>query len=297
MMKYYDYVSKYAVELFLVPFTECASVEEWEQMIKTRDWKRLCEYAQRALSCHCRQQVRIWYSSSHVDCNFDARLVSKSRKNQSKRLYKHSLVRKKTSIFSLSVILAHFWALKVLVKFGVSHCSKFRVECAIVLPLLCPLQLLLPSWSVHLERCSDLSTINDFTHLTHPSRCWRSTLTIVCFCPFDSSRDHVWSLCVPGLQPPSYWCGVQSCKLAMLLQYWSRDWFCSNICAVLRCRNLLDTVISILDSFLHPEVPRVNVLRSLSCSQSIRQRICRRTITLHFNLHRNSQILVHRPQG
>ena len=42
---------------------------------------------------------------------------------------------------------------------------------------------------------------------------------------------------------------------------------------------------------------RVNVFRSLSCSQSIRQRICRRTVTLYFNLHMNSQILVHRSQG
>ena len=45
------------------------------------------------------------------------------------------------------------------------------------------------------------------------------------------------------------------------------------------------------------KVPRVNVLRSLSCSQSIRQRIRRRTVTLYFNLHWNSQILVHRSQG
>ena len=51
-----------------------------------------------------------------------------------------------------------------------------------------------------------------------------------------------------------------------------------------------------MDSFLYPEVPRVNVYRSLSCPQSIRQRIRRRTFTLYFNLHWNSQILVHRSQ-
>ena len=39
------------------------------------------------------------------------------------------------------------------------------------------------------------------------------------------------------------------------------------------------------------------MLRSLSCSQSIRQRIRRRTVTLYFNLHWNFQILVHRSQG
>ena len=38
------------------------------------------------------------------------------------------------------------------------------------------------------------------------------------------------------------------------------------------------------------------MFRSLSCSQSIRQRIRRRTVTLYFNLHWNSQILVHRSQ-
>ena len=43
----------------------------------------------------------------------------------------------------------------------------------------------------------------------------------------------------------------------MLLQYRSRDWLRSNICAVLRCRHLLDTEISVLDSFSYPEIPRV----------------------------------------
>ena len=52
-----------------------------------------------------------------------------------------------------------------------------------------------------------------------------------------------------------------------------------------------------LNSFLYPKVPRVNVFRSISCSPSIRQRIRRRTVTLYFNLHWNSQILVHRSQG
>ena len=52
-----------------------------------------------------------------------------------------------------------------------------------------------------------------------------------------------------------------------------------------RCKHLLDTEVSVLDSFLYPEVPRVNVFRSLSCSQSIRQKFRRRTVTLYFNLH------------
>ena len=52
--------------------------------------------------------------------------------------------------------------------------------------------------------------------------------------------------------------------------------------------------VAVLDSFLHPEVPRVDVFRSLSCSQSIRQRIRCRTATLYFNLHWTS--LEHRSQ-
>ena len=67
-----------------------------------------------------------------------------------------------------------------------------------------------------------------------------------------------------------------------------------------RCRTEatipLETEISIWDSFLYPEVPRVDVLRSLSCSQSIRQIIRRRAVALYFNLHWNSQMLVHRSQ-
>ena len=37
-----------------------------------------------------------------------------------------------------------------------------------------------------------------------------------------------------------------------------------------RCKYLLDAKVYILKSFLYPKVPRVNVFRSLSCSQSIR---------------------------
>ena len=47
------------------------------------------------------------------------------------------------------------------------------------LPLLCLLQLL--SWSVHREKCPNVSTIHWFTQHAHPSWCSRSTLTTVCF--------------------------------------------------------------------------------------------------------------------
>ena len=51
-----------------------------------------------------------------------------------------------------------------------------------------------------------------------------------------------------------------------------------------------------MNSFLHPKVSCVNVFRSLSCSQSIRQRIRRRAVTVYFNLHGNFEILVYGSQ-
>ena len=73
-------------------------------------------------------------------CTSNARLVS----------YQHNLgPEKKTS--ALSVIIARFWALKVIAKFGVSHCSKIRVALAIALHIALALLLAI-----------DLSTINWF---------------------------------------------------------------------------------------------------------------------------------------
>ena len=61
---------------------------------------------------------------------------------------------------------------------------------------------------------------------------------------------------------------------------------------IIAVSNLLFTEISTLNSFLCPKVQCITVFRSGSCSQPIRQRICRRTVTLYFNLHWNSQIHV-----
>ena len=138
------------------------------------------------------------HSASHVDCNFDARLVSKTRKyrstkqlrkhvcqqilvsNNSKRpslvncistnpecrsdyrwpVYKHSLV-----VSALSVI-ARLWALKFSPSGAVSQCSQiFALHLVIALHLAIALLLAI-----------------GFTQLAHPSRCSRSTLTTVCFC-------------------------------------------------------------------------------------------------------------------
>ena len=52
-----------------------------------------------------------------------------------------TLILKKTS--ALSVIIAHFWALKVIAKFGVSHYSKFRVAFAGALHIALSLHLAL----------------------------------------------------------------------------------------------------------------------------------------------------------
>ena len=50
------------------------------------------------------------------------------------------------------------------------------------------------------------------TQLAHPSRCSRPTLTTVCFCAFDSSSDHVWSLCMHWGRSPLHIvveCGIR----------------------------------------------------------------------------------------
>ena len=55
-----------------------------------------------------------------MDCT-----VSKSGKiHKSQTPYQHNLGPEKKNVCSLSVIIAYFWALKVIAKFGVSHCSK-----------------------------------------------------------------------------------------------------------------------------------------------------------------------------
>ena len=94
-------------------------------------------------------------------------------------------------------------------------------------------------------------------------------------------------------------CGIhgqqkyQSCKMAMLLWYRSRD----NICTIFRCKHLLETGISSLNSLLNSKESCIDVFRSWSCSQSTRQRICRRPVSLTLNLHWNSQFNVCGSQG
>ena len=75
----------------------------------------------------------------------------------------------------------------------------------------------------------------------------------------------------------------------MLLQG-SGDWLRSNICATFRCENLLGAGIGVLSSILHPKITVYQCVSFGSPSQPVRQRIRRRTVTLYFNLHWNSQI-------
>ena len=171
---------------------------------------------------HCRvivdNKCEFQHSSSHVDCNFDARLVSKTRKyrstkflrkhvcqlisclNNSKRpslvncistnpecrsdhrrlVYNHSLL-----LIPLVSALCHhraFMSSEVLAKFGVSQCSKFRAaSCHCVAPCHC-----FPSCNCchapFIVRSAQTCPPSiGFTQLAHPSRCSRSTLTTVCF--------------------------------------------------------------------------------------------------------------------
>ena len=69
------------------------------------------------------------------------------------------------------------------------------------------------------------------------------------------------------------------------------------MCTNFRCRNCIDGEISVAYSFLHPKISCVNVFRSGSCSQPIRQRIRRRTFALACNFHQNSKIHVYRSHG
>ena len=133
-----------------------------------------------------------------------------------------------------------------------------------------------------------------FIQFEHPSRCSRSTLTTVCFCApvsvFIKTRLHGVA-CGSKARRKTI---LQTCHVVVILK--------QRLASFQHLRSssrshLLDAEVSILNSFWKPKEPCVNVLRSLSYSQSIRQRIRRRTVTLHFNLHWNSQVSVHRSQS
>ena len=70
----------------------------------------------------------------------------------------------------------------------------------------------------------------------------------------------------------------RSCKIAMLLWYWCRDWLRSHICTILHSRYPLDSEISILNSFLHPEMSCIDVFRLRSSTLAICQRVCCETV-------------------
>ena len=103
-------------------------------------------------------------------CTFNARLVSSIVKGSTKLKQFNvstcqALVqtqRGPEKAPALSVIIAHLWALKVIANFGVSKFTKSRVascHCFATCPCFA-LQLL--SWSVHREKCPNLSTVHRF---------------------------------------------------------------------------------------------------------------------------------------
>ena len=66
----------------------------------------------------------------------------------------------------------------------------------------------------------------------------------------------------------------QSCKFAMLLEYWSRDWRRSNICTIFAVgKNLLDTELSVLYAFLYTQkiVYQLCFVRGLAPNQSVKE--------------------------
>ena len=157
-----------------------------------------------------------------------------------------------------------------------------------ILPLLC-------FSSVHREKCQTRPPFNGFTQLcTSVSMFTMNADNCLFLC--SCLCVHVGSLCLYRVSV--FISGLQSrhqihhrhgqypnpANLQCCCSTEAETGFRSNICAVFCCRHFLDTEVSILNSFLYPKVPRVNVFRSLSCSQSIRQRIRRRAVTLYFNL-------------
>ena len=113
-------------------------------------------------------------------------------------MYQHKLGLKKNVL--LSVLVAHFWAVKVIAKFGVSHSSIFRVAfCHYIAPCSC-------FASGNCFCCHDpfivrsaqtCPTLTGFTQLVNPSRCSPPTLTTVCLCSFDSQSMCVCRGCSP----------------------------------------------------------------------------------------------------
>ena len=281
------------------------------------------------MSCHCRQQVWIVNSSSHGDCNFDARLVSKTRKDQqtfvlrlrqehllsqkhgkekrrhvhtlqsvtrselfksanwflsnqssaSKRptdsrsihpmrqllLYEHNQVQRYVRI--RQIVLS--WALSSICQ---SAINQFFTRLIVAHCLLLFFSLSYPSWSIHREKCSTLPPFQWF----HSAFASISVFTVNSDdCLFLFGVLHLRLRLYPTDVPSS--CGGvwdpwsmedQSCKLAMLLYYWSDDWVRSTI---FRCSNIFDTEVSILNSFLYPKISCIHVFRSGSCNRFVKE--------------------------
>ena len=246
-------------------------------------------------SVHCRVSVdnksEFYHSSSHVDCTVWCKtreLTNVEESNTS--LCQHSLVPKKSLLSPSSFRICGLYKLSAKLVRVQSFMLRLPLLC--YLPLHCFLQLLF-CHDQFIVQNSSLSTIHWF-HSTctsvsmftinvdkHLLLCswflsWSRLYLCMCRC---WGPLHLVGMCGIHEQQNTNPANVQCCNTE------AETGFVSNNCADLRCKHLLDTEVSVLDFFLYPEIPRVNVLRSLSCSQSIRERIRRRTVALNFNFH------------
>ena len=135
-----------------------------------------------------------------MDCNFDARLVSKCRRihqtEKARLLSKHFNASRRVQPQPgplkrlLSVIIAHLWALKVIAnsKLGDSPFTKFRAACYCVAPCPCFASRNCchdPFIVRHAQTCPPLT---GFTYLAHPSRFSGTTLITARFSAHASPR-------------------------------------------------------------------------------------------------------------
>ena len=177
--------------------------------------------------------------------------------------------KKKTS--ALSVIIAYRWALKVIANFETNQCSQ-----NLALHLVIATAVMIRSWHIRLDG--------------HDQR-WplRASLRVSMFTLgilFVHNGVATHHQIHHRLRQHSYTnpANLQCCCCIIA----EPDIVQTSVQIAVNTLLILGEV-PVLDSFLHPAVPRVDVFRSLSCSQSIRQRIRCRTVTLYFNLHWTSQ--------
>ena len=137
-----------------------------------------------------------------------------------------------------------FMGSKVLAKFGVSQCSKFRAaSCHCVAPCPCFVSCNCCHDPFIVRKAQTRAPFTGFTQLAHPSRCSRSTLTTVCFCACASTRVSVFT---SGSQPRHQ---IHH-RLVTFILLWSVGSMVSRI-PILQTCNVVVVLKQRLASFLH----------------------------------------------